>query len=82
MRNLRNAHKIKVRSTQENKKKVGAQLDSEFKANMQTQLSSFQEGLEKFLLKHRVEINKDAALRHQFYSLCRELGVDPLICKH
>lgn len=62
-------------------KKKGNELDSEFKTSLKRQLTLFQEGLEQFLTKNRAEINKNPSLRQEFYDLCREIGLDPLVCK-
>ena len=66
---------------QELLKKKGSEIDAEFKKNLKRQLVVFQETLENFLTKNRGEINKDPSLRQEFYDLCREIGLDPLICK-
>lgn len=76
MKNLKQKQLFKDRAKQE-----GTQINAMFKNNLKEQLERFQQNLERFLTQNRVEINKNPALRQEFYGLCREIGVDPLICK-
>mmetsp|Transcript_34105 Transcript_34105/g.59483 ORF Transcript_34105/g.59483 Transcript_34105/m.59483 type:complete len:206 (-) Transcript_34105:4005-4622(-) len=45
---------------------------------MKEQLRTFKENLENFLETHKKKINKDPRLRQEFFTMCRELGIDPL----
>lgn len=48
---------------------------------MKEQLRAFKSNLEDFMAKHKKNINKDPRLKHEFHAMCRELGIDPLVCK-
>lgn len=55
-------------------------MEGEFKKNLKSQLHQFHQCLESFITNNRAEINKNPNLRQEFYDLCREIGLDPLIC--
>ncbi|CAG9317682.1 SNF8 [Blepharisma stoltei] len=74
MKGLKQKQMLKERLKQE-----GNQLNTTFKNSLKEQLERFQQNLERFLTQNRVEINKNPSLRQEFYGLCREIGVDPLI---
>jgi ESCRT-II complex subunit VPS22 len=80
MKALKEQQRLKVLFPQELYKKKGSEMDVEFKKNLKTQLLLFQESLDYFLTNNRSEINKNPSLRQEFYDLCREIGLDPLIC--
>ncbi|OMJ91411.1 hypothetical protein SteCoe_6100 [Stentor coeruleus] len=60
-------------------KKKGSEMEGEFKKNLKSQLQQFHQSLESFITNNRAEINKNPNLRQEFYDLCREIGLDPLI---
>ena len=80
MKALMEQKRMKVTYNQELYKKKGEEIDIEFKKNLKKQLKIFQDSLEVFLTNNRSEINKNPSLRQEFYDLCREIGLDPLIC--
>ncbi|CAG0914757.1 unnamed protein product [Notodromas monacha] len=47
-------------------------------AQLNRNLDSFREKLEKFAADHRNEIRKDPVFRQQFQNMCADIGVDPL----
>lgn len=59
-----------------------ASLSTSLSANqvhdLRAQLESFRNVLLEFSTRHREEIRKDPALRHQFQKMCAGLGIDPL----
>ncbi|WRT69001.1 uncharacterized protein IL334_005983 [Kwoniella shivajii] len=46
--------------------------------SLQESLESFRDTLLEFSIKHRHDIRKDPAFRHQFQKMCAALGIDPL----
>lgn len=47
-------------------------------AALSTSLAQFRESLQAFAQKHRDDIRRDPAFRHQFQKMCAAIGVDPL----
>lgn len=47
-------------------------------SDLRAQLETFRSVLVEFSTRHRDDIRKDPALRHQFQKMCAGLGIDPL----
>jgi ESCRT-II complex subunit VPS22 len=63
---------------QENMSKMGQQLEKEVNVKLSQQLESFSKNLELFANKYKDEIRYNPDFREKFYSMCSEIGVDPL----
>lgn len=56
----------------------GEQISAETARQMKAQLESFKQNLERFAIRHKVEIQRDPAFRAKFHTMCASIGVDPL----
>lgn len=59
---------------------VGAVLESNQLAHLQTSLATFRSSLESFAYQHKHAIASNPVFRAQFHAMCLSIGVDPLAC--
>lgn len=69
------------RKTKEQYNEKGQELLSNKIEFVQQQLNEFKIQLEKFAVKHKDSIRKDAVFRTKFQQMCNTIGVDPLLSK-
>ena len=70
-----------VFKNQQNKKnieKIGQKMEEEQLKNLTEQLQTFTSNLESFSKQHKDDIKFNPTFREQFYTMCVEIGVDPL----
>lgn len=59
---------------------VGAALESNQLAHLQSSLATFRSSLEAFAYQHKHAIASEPVFRAQFHAMCLSIGVDPLAC--
>ena len=74
MLNRANMMKKKKQVIQQQNKEINAEQNQK----LTEQLSSFTKNLENFAQKYKNEIQFNPDFREQFYTMCLEIGVDPL----
>ena len=62
----------------EGQKKVAKQIEEENLKRLSEQLETFTKNLETFAKEHKDDIQFSSSFRKDFYSMCIEIGVDPL----
>ena len=62
----------------ENQKKAAIKMEEENLKKLSEQLKVFTQNLEKFAKEHKDDIQFSSSFRKDFYSMCVEIGVDPL----
>lgn len=58
---------------------VGSKIAEDDKSHVDEQIRLFERNLQEFALKHKRRINQDPEFRTAFQTMCREIGVDPLV---
>lgn len=67
-----------MRQKQQNFAKIGQQLEKEQMQQLIKQMESFSQNLDTFAIKYKDEIKYNPDFREKFYTMCIEIGVDPL----
>lgn len=63
---------------QNNLANAGLQVEKENLSQLKIQMESFSKNLENFAVKYKSEIKFNPEFREKFYTMCQEIGVDPL----